>query len=303
MKHLKIAVLSLVGAMLVSVGREARGQNGSSNGPAQVSIIWPSSANSFSVSTLIKIKALATDTNGTIAQVQFYAGTNLISVVTNPPYQTIWIVTGNGSPDRSIVLTAAALDSNGNRSVSAPVTIHYFIGYPPNAVIAMNSPADGAMFPAPATLGVSVEQLASCAGETGPVEFFVGTNSVGVVTQAGPFSASSPPFSITITNLPEGSYRLRAQYRACRGIESTEPIAISVVRLGLHSPRLSEDGNFAFEVVTSFPGKQTIIQASPNLFDWSPISTNVPSSNNFTFTEPLPATNSPRFYRAIVPSQ
>jgi len=69
----------------------------------------------------------------------------------------------------------------------------------------------------------------------------------------------------------------------------------------VRQPSVTVDGRLQFEVVTSFPGKPTIIQASPNLLDWIPISTNQPSSNTFTFTESSPATNSQRFFRVLVP--
>jgi hypothetical protein len=63
------------------------------------------------------------------------------------------------------------------------------------------------------------------------------------------------------------------------------------------------DNRFEFNVVTSFPTNQHVIEASANLLNWTPISTNVPLTNTFPFTDPSPATNSPRFYRAVVPSQ
>ena len=66
-------------------------------------------------------------------------------------------------------------------------------------------------------------------------------------------------------------------------------------------PSVTPDGRLQFEVVTSFPGKETIIQSSENLLDWLSISTNQPSSNTFTFKEPSPATNFQRFYRVLVP--
>ena len=64
---------------------------------------------------------------------------------------------------------------------------------------------------------------------------------------------------------------------------------------------ITQEGRVQFEAVTSFPGRQTMIQASRNLLDWVPVSTNQPSSNTFTFTDPSPATNAQRFYRALVP--
>ena len=88
-------------------------------------------------------------------------------------------------------------------------------------------------------------------------------------------------------------------YCLCNFVTNT----IRVVKLGVQSPGLTPDGQLRFEVVTSFPGRPTVIEASPNLHDWLPISTNQPSSNTFTFADSSPATNVHRFYRVQVPAE
>ena len=118
-----------------------------------------------------------------------------------------------------------------------------------------------------------------------------------------------PNYTLTVTNLPEGGYQLSVRGdNPFVGTASLAPGAcegpvIRVTKLGIQPPRLKPDGRIEFDVVTSFPTKQNVIEASSNLLNWFRISTNVPSSNTFTFTEPSPAMNSPRFYRAVVPSQ
>jgi hypothetical protein len=78
---------------------------------------------------------------------------------------------------------------------------------------------------------------------------------------------------------------------------------IRVVKLGIQLPRVAATGRLQFDVLTSFPGRQTIIQTSFNLSDWTAISTNQPPTNSFTFTESSPATNSHRFYRVVLPTE
>jgi hypothetical protein len=90
--------LSSLLAMLVLAISQAQAQNL----PPRVSLLWPGQGDSFSAGTLIKLKAKATDPDGSIAQVQFFAGTNLVGTVTNPPFNVIWEVGlqppfGNGS--------------------------------------------------------------------------------------------------------------------------------------------------------------------------------------------------------------
>lgn len=106
-----------------------------------------------------------------------------------------------------------------------------------------------------------------------------------------------------VSNLLEGDYKLTVRFRGGDGIRCQCNMitnAIKVVKLGLQLPSLTPDRRLQFDVVTSFPGKQTVIETSPNLLDWTAASTNQPSSNTFTFTESIPATNSQRFYRVFV---
>jgi len=289
----------------------AHAQPGPTNSPPQISILWPRHGewwdDSFSVSTLIKIKAQATDPDGSVNHVQFFVDTNLVGVATNPPFNIIWQA-GTGVPinDGFWGLKALAVDNSGSKTESIPLRTYYYTGLPPSPVVEMISPRNGELFAAPATLVVSAEVLAVTSGYAGPVEFFVGTNSVGVVDADTPFTASTPPSSVTVSDLPEGEYPITVRFHggdgircSCNWITNT----IRVVQLGIGAPALASDGRLQFEVVTAFPDKTNIIQASTNLIDWVSISTNVPASNRFTFAESLEAIAARRFYRAWVPSQ
>ncbi len=270
-----------------------------------LSIVWPREGDGFSGLTLIKIKANATDPDGFIEQVRFFAGTNLIGVVTNPPFNIIWEVRVPGALYGMLHLKAIAVDNLGATTESAPVTVFYYLDPPPAPVLQIVSPRNGALIAAPATFEIRAELLASL-GDTGPVEFFVGTNSAGLVDQGGIFSATTPPNSITLSNLLEGEYKLMVRYRGGNGLWcpcNWRTNTIRVVKLGVQLPNLTQAGRFQFEVLTSFPGRQTIIQASSNLGNWVSLSSNYPSSNSFTFTEATPATNAQRFYRVLVPSE
>jgi len=103
--------------------------------------------------------------------------------------------------------------------------------------------------------------------------------------------------------IPPLRIRTREELRRIEDMEACvlKTNTVRVGNLSLKLPIVTQEGRVPFEAVTSFPGKQSILQASPNLSDWVPISTNLPSNNTFTFTDPNPATNSQRFYRALVP--
>jgi hypothetical protein len=114
--------------------------------------------------------------------------------------------------------------------------------------------------------------------------------------------ADTAPTSITVSNLAEGEYQLAVLYLGVNG-GGSELRTIRVVKLAVQSPRVNASGQFEFEVLTSFPGRPTIIQASSDLVEWTSIHTNEPSGNSFWFTEFPRATNAHRFYRAWVPPE
>ena len=89
------------------------------NSPPAVSITSPASGATFNAPASVTINASASDTDGTITRVEFYAGTNLLGTDTTAPYSFDWnnIVAGN------YTLTAKATDNSGAITVSAPVNI------------------------------------------------------------------------------------------------------------------------------------------------------------------------------------
>jgi regulation of enolase protein 1 (concanavalin A-like superfamily) len=93
--------------------------NASTNQLPTVTLTSPVAGNSFSAPTTVALLASASDADGTIARVEFYAGTTLVGTDTTSPYAVNWI---NGSPG-SYSLTAVATDNTGGRRTSAAVTV------------------------------------------------------------------------------------------------------------------------------------------------------------------------------------
>ena len=257
----------------------------------------------FYLGTWLKLKAAASDPDGSVAEVQFFQdnglGKELIGAVTNSPYNLVW---GYNGYRGGVNVTAVAVDNLGAMTESDPVLI-LFGDISQDSAVEITSPANGGLFAAPATFQFSAELLASLyIGDIGPVEFFLGTNQVGIGNESGPFTATTPPVSVVVSNLVEGQYDLTVRYtngNRCTCVFRTN--TIQVVKLSINSPTLTTNGDFQFNVVTSFAGQPNLIQASTNLVDWVSISTNVPAGNSFIFTEPWDATSARRFYRAWVP--
>jgi len=89
------------------------------NQPPMVSITAPSPGATFSRSAGVDIEAAASDADGRIVSVSFYAGDRLLAVVNTAPYRTKWRNPTLGSP----LLTAVAADDHGALTQSEAVTI------------------------------------------------------------------------------------------------------------------------------------------------------------------------------------
>ncbi len=297
------AVSALATAMAVAGPVRLPAEAAPDNLPPAVSVTWPAPEDRFSATVVMKIEVSAADADGSIAEVRFFADTNLVGVVTNAPFNLLWEEwVPCGYDNCPFTLTAVAIDDSGAEAVSAPIKLYQYVGGPPRPVLKIRWPPDGAIFTAPATFAFRAELLAGVG--SGQAEFFIGTNCVGVAYAE--LSATAPPSSITVTNLPEGEYGLSVRFRGlnagyctCNQITNV----IRVAKLVVQSPVVGPDRQFRFDVVTSFPGRETIIQASQNLLDWFPVSTNWPPSNTFTFTESSLATNPRGFYRVLAPPE
>jgi len=300
MKRLRIqTLLQTIVTLAICQLSGARAQT---SGPPQVSIVWPTSP--FQLSSMcIKLKAEATSPGASITNVEFFADqTNSLGAVGIPPFSHVWngVLTNPVNRD-FFALTAVARDSAGLNATSAPVTVYFVVG-PPYAILAMNSPTSGAVFAASDTIQMGAELLASPC-DTGPEEFFVGTNSVGIVNTNGAnetFSDATPVFSLAVSNLAEGNYRLGVQYLGL-GPCTCGSVDVRIVKLAAVSPRIAAGTDFQFDVVTSFAGKPNVIEVSTNLLNWMAISTNQPPTSIFTFTDTAPVADLTRFYRVLVP--
>jgi hypothetical protein len=97
-------------------------QNGAAldgNVPPSVSITSPSAGASFTAPAAIAIQVSASDSDGTVAGVEFFANGTLIGSDTTAPYTFTWNTTSPGSK----TLTARAVDNRGDPGNSSPVTI------------------------------------------------------------------------------------------------------------------------------------------------------------------------------------
>lgn len=91
---------------------------GSPNMPPVVSISSPSNGSSFTEGTSITITASASDPDGSVTQVEFFANGASIGVDSSAPYSVNWTI-----PAGTHTLTAVATDNEGASTTSSPVTV------------------------------------------------------------------------------------------------------------------------------------------------------------------------------------
>lgn len=89
------------------------------NTPPSVSIDNPTDASSFVAGSNLAIAASASDSDGTVQSVSFYADGNLIGTDVSSPYTMSYVV-----PLGSTSLTASALDNDGASATSSAVVIN-----------------------------------------------------------------------------------------------------------------------------------------------------------------------------------
>jgi hypothetical protein len=159
-------------------------------------------------------------------------------------------------------------------------------GTPPT--VAITSPTNGAVFAAPANVGIDASATVA-GGSVTNVAFFANTNSLG--------AAQSVPFTITTGSLGAGPYALTAVATAA-GLSTTSSVVnITVVSpnpISLSSLRITNN-QFTFDYSAN-PGLSYVVQNSSNLLNWLPLVTNAAASNSVQFTDSF-ISNGARYYR------
>jgi hypothetical protein len=170
------------------------------NLPPQVGLTQPGGGTSFAQGDAIPIAASASDGDGQVVKVEYYANGGKIGESTTAPHGMSWVGAGAGN----WTLTAVATDDDGAQGQSTAVSITVTPNAPMNQApsVALDGPADGATFAFGAPIPVSAI-AGDSDGAVIRVEFYAGTTKIGEATQA--------PFSITWSTAPIGTHSLKAR--------------------------------------------------------------------------------------------
>ena len=167
----------------------------------------------------ITLSATATDTDGTVAKVDFYRDGSIVGTDTASPYSVVW----GGVAAGTYALTARATDNKGAATTSATVTIVVAppVNIPP--AIAMTNPPNGAAYAA----GSSVVIAASASDADGTisrVDFYDGSALLGSVTGG----ASSLAASWTVDGIAPGAHALKVVAVDNAGASASAGVTIQV---------------------------------------------------------------------------
>jgi hypothetical protein len=180
------------------------------NAPPTVVLTSPQSTQTFSAPATVTLAATASDPEGRLDRVEFYSGATLLGSANAAPYSFTWASVDAGS----YTLSAKAFDVDGAQASSAPVAITVEAANQPPAA-ALTAPADGAVYTAPATIALTAT-ASDPEGSLTAVEFFAGSSLLG--------TATTPPFSLTWTAVPAGTYALTAVASDAAGARTTSGV-------------------------------------------------------------------------------
>lgn len=169
--------VSNVVAMFDNVTLNGKGFS-TTNAAPSISLTSPTPGGAtYSSPASIPLSAAATDTDGTIAKVEFYAGATLVATDTSSPYSHNWtgVTVGNYG------VRAVATDNAGASTSSDTVTVT--VTAPGNVapLVSMTSPSQGANILLPLTVTLSAN-ASDPDGSIQKVQFYVGSLLVGTDT-------------------------------------------------------------------------------------------------------------------------
>ena len=190
-----------------------------------VALSSPTEGATFEAGSTIPLQATATDTDGTIVKVEFYAGETLLGESTTAPYAFSWVATFG-----SHLLTAVAEDSAGARVASPAISIS--VGDTAGPALTLPAPITAeATSPAGAIVtytasaadagsGVDSSSFTPASGST----FALGTTSVAAFAEDNLGNTSTGSFSVTVVDTTDPVVTASANI----SVAATSPAGASV---------------------------------------------------------------------------
>ncbi|WP_169712855.1 Ig-like domain-containing protein, partial [Algoriphagus ratkowskyi] len=197
------------------------------NEAPKVTITAPGTSSQFIQGDNISITSVATDTDGTIAKVDFYNETSLLGTDTSAPYSFDW----TNLPIGNFSITAKATDNKGAATVSAPVVINVIEKANDAPKVAITAPSTNSQFIQGDQLSITANATDSD-GTIVKVDFYNGTSLLGTDTSA--------PYSFDWINLPIGNFSITAKATDNKGTAAvSSPVVINVTEKANEAPKVT----------------------------------------------------------------
>lgn len=195
-------------------------------------ITAPAAGATFIAPATIAIAATASDTDGTIAKVEFYRDAVLLGTDATSPYAFTW----TNVPIGTYALTVKAYDNAGGITTSAIISVQVKANVAPT--VALTAPANNSSYVAPATISLAAS-ASDRDGTVSKVEFFQGSTKLATVASA--------PYVFTWSGVAGGTYSLTAKATDDRGAVTTS----AAITVKVNKPPV---------VALSAPADNTVLQ-------------------------------------------
>jgi hypothetical protein len=223
-----------------------------------VSLTAPADLSTYQSPASIPVSATASDPDGSIARVDFFASGALIGSDSTAPYAMTW----TGAAIGTYNVTAVAVDNLGSSTTSNVARVSVVSSNLPPTV-SIVSPPPGSTFQSPAT--ITITALANDAdGSVTRVDFRANGNPIG--------SRTTAPFTIVWPGVAAGTYALTAVATDNQGAVTTSlPVTITVMaaqgrqtvltsQVPTMSITSSADLELGLRVVSNTPGQITAVR-------------------------------------------
>jgi hypothetical protein len=191
-----------------------------------VALTSPAGGSSFTAPAAIALAASATDSDGTIAKVEFFQGATKLGEDTTAPFTWSW----TNVPAGAYTLSARAFDSGGASTISGSIGVTVTPATNVAPTVVLTSPMTGSRYAAPATIALAATAT-DTDGTIARVEFFQGATKIGEDVTA--------PFTFSWTGVAAGTYTLTARATDNAGATGVSAAASVTVerRRGRPTPR------------------------------------------------------------------
>ena len=184
-----------------------------------VSLTAPTAGASFTAGATVSIAATASDTDGTIAGVDFFVDSTLVRTDTTSPYTATWTAAGAGTHN----ITATARDDDGGTrtSTARSITVNG-TGGNQAPIVSLTAPAANAVFATGSSITVTAT-ASDTGGSIASVTFYAGQTMIGTAD-------TTSPYSRTWASVPAGTYSLTAVARDNAGATTVSSARTITVR-------------------------------------------------------------------------